>query len=379
MKFYPMPAPVVSIFDASDYEGEVQRGVKTLEAGGLVVLPTETVYGAAGRLDLPEARTKLSAIRGQAANGKPFTVHLARREDAAQYLGPVTEFANRLMKKLWPGPVGLWFDVPAERRTEAAKALNVNECDIYDETGIVLRCPDDNVATDVLADSRGPVALTAVGGPGGPALRADGLADELDAKVDLIFDAGPTRYNKPSTLLRVHANKYEIVRQGVYDDRIIEKMLKTTILFVCSGNTCRSPMAEAITRATLIRRFGGDSLELDKRGINVISAGSFALPGARATPAGMEAVKASGGDLSQHRSRPLSVELIHQADHVFTMGRAHTAAVVSLVPSARDKTTTLDPTGDIEDPIGGDQALYTKLAGHLQKVIDQRLDDLNIS
>lgn len=353
--------------------------MKTLESGGLVVLPTETVYGAAGRLDLPEARTKLSALRGEASSGKPFTVHLAKREDAPQYLGEVNDFARRLMKKLWPGPVGLWFDVPAARRSEAAKALNVNESDIYDDTGIILRCPDDNVATDVIGDTTGPIALTAVGGPGGPALRADGLGDELDGKVDLILDAGPTRYNRPSTLLRVHPAKYEIVRQGVYDERIIEKMLKTTILFVCSGNTCRSPMAEAIAKSILIRKFGGDPLELDKRGISVLSAGSFALPGARATPAGAEAVKALGGDLSQHRSRPLSVELIHQADHIYTMGRAHAGAVLSLVPSARDKTSMLDPTGDIEDPIGGDQALYTKLASYLQKVIEQRLNELSIS
>jgi L-threonylcarbamoyladenylate synthase len=273
----------------------------------------------------------------------------------------------------------LSFEVPAGRRAEAAKALNVNERDIYDEAGITLRCPDDNVATDVLGEASGPIALTAVGGSSGPALRADGLAEELDGKVDIIFDAGPTRYNKPSTLLRVHPAKYEIVRQGVYDERIIEKMLKTTILFVCSGNTCRSPMAEAIARALLVKKFGGDALELDKRGINIVSAGSFALPGARATPAGAEAVKAFGGDLSGHRSRPLSVELIHQADHIFTMGRAHAGAVLALVPSARDKTTMLDPTGDIEDPIGGDQALYTKLAEYLQTVIGRRLDELSIS
>jgi L-threonylcarbamoyladenylate synthase len=373
-----MPPKVVSIFDVVDYEGEVRRGVETLESGGLVVLPTETVYGAAGRLDRPEARARLSSLRGAASAGKPFTVHLSRREDADRYLGDVNDFGRRLMRKLWPGPVGLMFEVKPERRKEAAKALNVDEHDIYDSNGIVLRCPDDNVATDVIGDTPGPVAMTAVGGPGGPALRADGLAEELDGKVDLIFDAGPSRYNKPSTLLRVHANKYEIVRAGVYDERIIEKMLKTTILFVCSGNTCRSPMAEAIARTALVKKFGGDAMELEKRGINVTSAGSFALPGARATPAAVEAVKELGGDLTTHRSRPLSVELIHSADAIFTMGRAHAAAVAALVPSAREKTATLDPNGDIEDPIGGDQSLYSNLARTLQKIIDKRIDELTI-
>ncbi|HEV7302482.1 MAG TPA: Sua5/YciO/YrdC/YwlC family protein [Tepidisphaeraceae bacterium] len=371
-----MPVPVIPILDVRDYEAEVRRGVQTLTSGGLVVLPTETVYGAAGRLDIAEARAKLAALRGEASAGKPFTIHLAKREDAMQYLGEVSELGRRMMKKLWPGPVGLWFDVPADRRAEAAKALNLNEADLYDGGGIVLRCPDDNIATDVIGEAGGPIVLTAVGGA---ALRADGLATELDGKVDLIFDAGHTRYNKPSTLLRVNGSRYEIVRQGVYDERIIEKMLKTTILFVCSGNTCRSPMAEALARSILVKKLGGEDMALEKRGISIISAGSFAMAGARATPQAVEAVKGLGGDLSGHRSRALTVELIHQADAIFTMGRAHAGAVLSLVPSARDKVTTLDPSGDIEDPIGGDQALYTSLAGSLKGIIEKRLDELNIS
>ena len=69
-------------------------------------------------------------------------------------------------------------------------------------------------------------------------------------KVDLILDAGPTRYARPSTLIKVEQGGFRIVRAGVYDERIVEKMLKTTILFVCSGNTCRSPMAEGFGAAT---------------------------------------------------------------------------------------------------------------------------------
>jgi protein-tyrosine phosphatase len=374
-----MPVPVISILDAADYEAEIAKGTTALRAGGLVMLPTETVYGAAGRLDLPEARAKLDALRGPASAGKPFTIHLASRDDAKQYLGEVTEFGHRLMRKLWPGPVGLWFDVAADHQSEVAKALNVSVGDLYDDTGIVLRLPDHPVAVDIIGDTGGPVALTAIPGTGGPALRVDGLAEALDGRLDLIFDAGPTRYNKPSTLLRVRGSRYEIVRQGVYDERIIEKMLKTTILFVCSGNTCRSPMAEALARSILTKQLGGGEMELEKRGISIISAGSFAMPGARATPAAVEAVKPLGGDLAAHRSKPLTVELIHQADAIFTMGRAHAAAVLSLVPSARDKVSTLSPAGDIEDPIGGDQALYSNLAASLAGIIEKRLAELNIS
>jgi protein-tyrosine-phosphatase len=97
------------------------------------------------------------------------------------------------------------------------------------------------------------------------------------------------------------------------------------------------------------------------------------LPGARATPQAVEAVRELGADLSRHRSRPLTVELIHQADMIFPMSRSHAAAVASLVPSASEKTVTLDPTGDIDDPIGGELKLYQALARHLSQLIDQHV------
>jgi protein-tyrosine-phosphatase len=138
-------------------------------------------------------------------------------------------------------------------------------------------------------------------------------------------------------------------------------------------------MAEAIARNLLAKNLNVGELELEKKGISIVSAGTYAVPGQRATQQAVDAVKEMGADLTRHRSRPLTVELIHQADVIYTMGRGHAQAVRSLVPSASDKIQTLDPDGDIEDPIGSDLAVYKSLAGQLAALIQRRLDERKIA
>src|SRR5678809_1447691 len=100
-----MAAPIVHIFDVGDYESQIRRGADLVRTGGVVALPTETVYGAAGLITNAAARARLAELRGDgaggggASGGTPFTLHVARRDDARKYLGDLNELEERLLRK----------------------------------------------------------------------------------------------------------------------------------------------------------------------------------------------------------------------------------------------------------------------------------------
>jgi protein-tyrosine-phosphatase len=124
-----------------------------------------------------------------------------------------------------------------------------------------------------------------------------------------------------------------------------------TILIVCTGNTCRSPMAEGALRTLLERERPGKSV--------VMSAGIAAATGFPATMFAIEAARIWDCDLSHHKSQPLQPRLVEQADLILCMGPEHLAEVLRQVPSARNKAFLFKNFPDgrkhgdtVEDPIG---------------------------
>lgn len=154
-----------------------------------------------------------------------------------------------------------------------------------------------------------------------------------------------------------------------------------TILFVCTGNTCRSPMAEGALRVLLDKERPGKTV--------VKSAGIAAATGFPATLFAIEAAKIWDCDLSHHRSQPLDMHLIEHADLILCMSPQHFDEVIRQVPSARNKTFLFKNFPDsrrqgetLEDPIG--QALerynqtFIEIGEHLGKFLPEivrRIDE----
>ncbi|HZB02378.1 MAG TPA: low molecular weight protein arginine phosphatase [Actinomycetota bacterium] len=106
------------------------------------------------------------------------------------------------------------------------------------------------------------------------------------------------------------------------------------ILVVCTGNVCRSPMAEGFLRAALVERLGDDAPP-------VASAGTAGWEGAGATDEAIAAARERGVDIAAHRARVLSRSLIEDADLVVCMTGEHRAAVADLLPEALERTYTI--------------------------------------
>src|ERR1044071_8509682 len=140
-----------------------------------------------------------------------------------------------------------------------------------------------------------------------------------------------------------------------------------TILFVCTGNICRSPMAEGIFRQAAQGRGN----------YRVISAGLGAMEGQPPSAHAVTAVKELGIDISSQRSRMLTPELVQQADYIFGMTHSHVDTVMLLYPQAAEKTfllrefdDTLDTfEKDISDPIGGSYEIYLNCRDQLEQGI----------
>lgn len=146
------------------------------------------------------------------------------------------------------------------------------------------------------------------------------------------------------------------------------------ILFVCTGNTCRSSMAEAIANH-LIKQKG---LE-DK--FTFISAGTCAPDGCPASENALEAVKAYNIDLSYHKAKRVSQDLVNQAELILTMTLGHKAMLKAQFPASMDKLYTLyeylgDKSRDVEDPFGGSLAVYQECAAELKSAIEALLEKL---
>jgi len=344
-----------------DAEGLARIGeaAEAVAAGALVAFPTETVYGIACRADDPRAVERLRAVKGRPED-KPFTLHIGGRDELWRHVSDVPRAAEKLVRRYWPGPLTIVFPTP-------------------DGRGLGVRCPASRVAQELVRRAGVPVIAPSANRSGEPpATTADEVAGALGDELDIILDGGPCVYAEPSTVVRVGSDDtWEILREGAIAADLVRRTLGMTIVFVCTANSCRSPMAEAICKRLLAERLGCEAEDLPQRGYNVLSAGTAGVDDCPASRQAVEAMRRRGLDLSEHKSRPVTPGLVEDADVVFVMARHHGQSIRRVLPEAAGKIRPMDPDGrDIEDPVGGSVDEFVACADRIEQCLRRALPQL---
>jgi protein-tyrosine phosphatase len=196
--------------------------------------------------------------------------------------------------------------------------------------------------------------------------------------VDLVLDDGRSRFGQPSSVVRVTDSKYEMLREGVVSERNLRRLASFFVLLVCTGNTCRSPMASLLARRLIAERIGCQPEQLEDCGVVVASAGIAAMVGGRASPQAVEVMQQRGLDLGGHETQPLTEQLARHADVILTMTRGHREAILMQWPEAAGRTRLLCADGrDISDPIGGPREEYELCAEQMQAALTAWVAELN--
>ena len=315
-------------------------------------MPTETVYGLAAAEDDPAARERLYAAKGRPRE-KPIALLAAGPEELARFGAVLSPAARQLAARFWPGPLTLVLDSPAG--------------------WLGFRVPAHPVMQALLRRWGGVLAVTSANRSDAPPARtAQAALAALAPFVALALDAGPADGGVPSTVVRVDGARVELLRAGAIAEEEIIKNKTTSapsgsrrILLVCTGNVCRSPMAEYILRA----RLGPES------GWTVCSAG---LAAGRELPASPEAVQVCAElkvDLGPHRSQPVTRALAEQAQWMVGMTAAHCDELVHLFPDLAPRIRLMKsfglaaPAEDIPDPIGASLGIYRHVRGQIESAL----------
>ena len=250
----------------------------------------------------------------------------------------------RLARRCWPGPLTMVIQAteqPAGLSNESLALLAPNNW-------LGLRVPSNEVLLSVLDQLDEPLVLTSANkSDQADATTAIEVAEQLDDNVQLILDGGPTKIGTPSTVIKIHEHHIEILRNGALTRDQIQTALQLEIVIVCTGNTCRSPMAEMLLK----KKLAGQAIDVLGR---------------------------QDLDLTCHSSQPLSYALANSADLILTLSNSHQHAIINEWPEFADKTSLLAHDGSsVSDPIGGSYEIYQQCAAQIDTHLDKQQSRIN--
>ncbi|MCB9800251.1 MAG: threonylcarbamoyl-AMP synthase [Candidatus Omnitrophica bacterium] len=333
---------------------QIRQLAQESRKGKIIAFPTETVYGIGAPMTVSDIHQTLAGIKGRQPE-KPFSYHIAEREMVYRLNIRLTPVFRYFADLFWPGPVTL-----------------IAQNESGEKVG--LRFPNHMVTGALIQASAEPFVATSANRSGNPSpLTAEDVMKELDGQIDYVIDAGRTELSEDSTVVDLTADQPVILRRGARAEEVETAIAKVQagqyprkkILIVCTGNSCRSPMAEGLLKDEFKRK------DLEDQ-ILVSSCGVGARAGMRATDEAVFVMKNQEIDITEHRSKPCTREDVMEADLILVMGREHYQFIAGLIPDAKSKMRVLN----VSDPIGMGMLVYEAAFADIQKKIKDLWDEI---
>ncbi|HJZ69931.1 MAG TPA: L-threonylcarbamoyladenylate synthase [Blastocatellia bacterium] len=216
----------------------IERAAAIIQTGGLVAFPTETVYGLGADAMNETAVRRIFEAKGRPPDN-PLIVHIASRGMLDLVANDISEKAERLVKKFWPGPLTLVLSRNSQIAPSVSAGLRT----------VAVRMPKNEIALGLIRASATPIAAPSANASGRPSpTSASHVLDDLGGRIDMILDGGTTNIGIESTVLDVSSDAPAILRPGW----ITREMLSEVI-----GPVDRSASAEELRRSpgTLHRHY----------------------------------------------------------------------------------------------------------------------------
>ncbi|MBR4765363.1 MAG: threonylcarbamoyl-AMP synthase, partial [Clostridia bacterium] len=210
-----MKTEILKIEDINKDAALVEQAGRTLREGGLVAVPTETVYGLAANALDPAAVKKIFKAKGRPADN-PLIVHVADKESALRLFENTDERFDTLTEKLWPGPLTVIM-----KKSSVVPSVTSGGLDT-----VAVRCPSHPIANAIIKAAGVPIAAPSANTSGRPSpTTAQHVADDMSGKIDLIVDGGKCEIGVESTVITLATEPPRLLRPGKITPEEIQEII----------------------------------------------------------------------------------------------------------------------------------------------------------